>query len=67
MEVAIIEISGPNNKVGTAYFLEDKKKTTKNLKHMYKAILSMHDKPSLESKLSLKVYGFHIYRKLSLA
>ncbi|KAL9543526.1 hypothetical protein MBANPS3_008085 [Mucor bainieri] len=61
MELAIIEVSGPNSKADTTHFLEDKKKIAKNLKHMYKAILSMHDNPTLESKLPLKVYGFHIY------
>ncbi|KAL9540507.1 hypothetical protein MBANPS3_009639 [Mucor bainieri] len=61
LEVAVIEISGPNNKVDTTHFLEDKKKTAKNLKYMYEAIMSLKSKPSLESKMSLKVYGFHVY------
>lgn len=65
LEVAIIEISGPNNKVDNTHYLEDKKKTAKNLRYMYEAIMSLKSKPSFELKTSLKVYGFHIYRKSS--
>ncbi|KAL9545984.1 hypothetical protein MBANPS3_006877 [Mucor bainieri] len=61
MEVAIIEVSDPNNKVGTTHFLEDKKKTAKILKHMYKAIMSLNKRPSFEFKKPVKVYGFHVY------
>ncbi|OAD07287.1 hypothetical protein MUCCIDRAFT_107893 [Mucor lusitanicus CBS 277.49] len=45
LEVAIIEVSGPNNKMWKPYTLKSV--------------------PSLESKASLKVYVFHIYRKSS--
>ncbi|CAO0793622.1 unnamed protein product [Mucor circinelloides] len=64
LEVAIIEVSGPNKKVNTTHFLEDRKKTAKNLKYMYNAIMSLKEKPSIEFKMPIKVYGFHVYCKL---
>jgi hypothetical protein len=63
LEVAIIEVSGPNWKVNTTHFFEDKKKLAKNMKSMYETIIDVKDNPCLVSKRELKVYGFHVYCK----
>lgn len=64
LEVAIIEVSGPNWKVDTAHFLEDKKKKpAKNMKSMYETIINVKENPCLVSKRELKVYGFQVYCK----
>ncbi|KAI8090474.1 hypothetical protein BDF21DRAFT_190711 [Thamnidium elegans] len=61
VEVALIEVSGPNWKVDTSHFFEDRKKLAKNLKCVYKSIISLKTGVSLVSRKNLKVYGFHFY------
>ncbi|KAI8641472.1 hypothetical protein BD408DRAFT_208682 [Parasitella parasitica] len=61
LEVAIIEVSGPNWKVNTTHFFEDKKKLAKNMKSMYETIIDVKDNPCIVSKKEVKVYGFHVY------
>ena len=64
LEVAIIEVSGPNWKVNTTHFFWRQKKLAKNMKSMYEAIVDVKGNPCLVSKKGLKVYGFQIYCKL---
>ncbi|CAO3611962.1 unnamed protein product [Mucor fragilis] len=61
LEVALIEVSGPNNKVNATHFYEDRKKLAKNLKCMYKAIMLYKEQVSVVSKRDFKVYAFHFY------
>lgn len=63
VEVALAEVSGPNWKVDTHHFFEDRKKLAKNLKCMYKSLISLKTGVSLVSRKNLKVYGFHFYCK----
>lgn len=63
LEVALIEVSGPNWKVDTNHFYEDRKKMAKNLKCMYKNLVNLKTGVSLVSRKELKVYGFHFYCK----
>lgn len=63
LEVALIEVSGPNNKVNATHFYEDRKKLAKNLKCMYKAIMLYKEQVSVVSKRDFKVYAFHFYCK----
>jgi hypothetical protein len=63
LEVALIEVSGPNWKVDTNHFFADRKKLAKNLKCVYKTIVGLKTDASLVSRKELKVYGFHFYRK----
>ncbi|OBZ85114.1 hypothetical protein A0J61_06836 [Choanephora cucurbitarum] len=63
VEVGLIEVSGPNWKVNTTHFFEDKKKIAKNLKQMYQSLISLKAEVSLTSRKCLKLYGFHCYCK----
>jgi hypothetical protein len=64
LEVEIIEASGPNHKVDTTHFVEDRIKIAKNLKSMYKYIMKLRDDPYIVIRKTFKVYGLHIYCKL---
>ncbi|GAA5798548.1 hypothetical protein HPULCUR_003953 [Helicostylum pulchrum] len=48
VEVALAEVSGPNWKVDTHHFFEDRKKLAKNLKCMYKSLISLKTGVSLD-------------------
>ncbi|EPB92241.1 hypothetical protein HMPREF1544_00810 [Mucor circinelloides 1006PhL] len=61
LEVALIEVSGPNYKVNSTHFYEDRKKLAKNLKSIYKAIMHSKDYVCAVSRREFKVYGFHFY------
>ncbi|CAO3674226.1 unnamed protein product [Rhizopus stolonifer] len=60
-EIAILEISGPNNKISNRHFLEDRNKIAKNLKHILTTITDSIPPSSAAAIKRLKVYGFHLY------
>jgi hypothetical protein len=62
IEVALIEVSGPNWKVDTTHFIEDRAKLAKNLKVMFRYIMELRDEPYVVFRRSFKVYSFHVYR-----
>jgi hypothetical protein len=59
----IIEVSGPNWKVDTTHFIDDRVKIAKNLKIMHRYIMDLRDDPYIVFRRSFKVYGLHIYCK----
>lgn len=67
VEIGLIEVSGPNCKVNTSHFYEDRKKIAKNLQCMYRTIVNLKTNVSLLSRKDIKVYGFHFYRKSDTA
>jgi hypothetical protein len=64
-EIAILEVSGPNNRINNSHFLEDRNKTAKNLKHILKTVIDSIPPCSAAVIKRLKVYGFHLYGKSS--
>ncbi|CEP18085.1 hypothetical protein [Parasitella parasitica] len=61
MEIMTIEVSGPPNKINHTHFLEDRNKTAKNLKAMFKHIVSKLEDPSIISVRKLKLRGIQFY------
>lgn len=55
IEVAIIEVSGPNWKVDTNHFFKVRKKIAKNLKYMYKALAKSKTGVNLVSRKEIKL------------
>ncbi|KAI7893287.1 uncharacterized protein EV154DRAFT_502332 [Mucor mucedo] len=61
LEIMIIEVSGPFEKVNNTLFLEDRNKICKNLKAMFKNIVSHMEVPSKTFIRKLKLYGLQFY------
>lgn len=61
LEVMIVEVSGPPHKVNQTHFLEDRKKIGKNLKSMFKYIVSKMEVPSVTLIKKLRLYGIQFY------
>jgi hypothetical protein len=57
----IVEISGPPNKINKTHFLEDRNKMAKNLKAMFKHIVSKMKVPNITQTQKLELFGLHIY------
>jgi hypothetical protein len=63
VDIALVEVSGPNWKVDKSHFLGDRNKLAKNLQSMYRDILKKHRNSSRRSSKFMKLYGLHIYRR----
>lgn len=61
MEIMIIEVSGPPNKISQTHFLEDRNKICKNLKAMFKHIVSQMEVPSVTLIKKLRLFGLQFY------
>ncbi|EIE87287.1 hypothetical protein RO3G_11998 [Rhizopus delemar RA 99-880] len=61
MEIMVVEVSGPPNKVNQTHYLEDRNKICKNLKAMFKQIVSKMEVPSVTHIRKLKLYGLQFY------
>lgn len=61
LEIMTVEVSGPLQKVNRTHFLEDRNKTAKNLKAMFKHIVSKMEVPSVTLVRKLKLYGLQFY------
>ncbi|EPB90936.1 hypothetical protein HMPREF1544_02190 [Mucor circinelloides 1006PhL] len=62
LEIMTVEVSGPPQKVNQTHFLEDRNKTAKNLKAMFKQIVSRMEVPSVTLIRKLKLYGLQFYQ-----
>ncbi|KAL7315077.1 hypothetical protein PS15m_006575 [Mucor circinelloides] len=62
LEIMTVEVSGPPQKVNQTHFLEDRNKTAKNLKAMFKHIVSRMEVPSVTLIRKLKLYGLQFYQ-----
>ncbi|KAI7899826.1 uncharacterized protein BX663DRAFT_175385 [Cokeromyces recurvatus] len=61
LEIMIVEVSGPPQKVNRTHFLEDRNKIAKNLKAMFKHIVSKMEVLSVTLIRKLKLYGLQFY------
>lgn len=61
IDIAILEISGPNHKINQVHYLGDRFKIAKNLKIMMESLLSAARYATPIEKRKIKLYGFHIY------
>ncbi|KAL9550805.1 hypothetical protein MBANPS3_004549 [Mucor bainieri] len=61
LEIALVEISGPNRKANKAHYLGDRNKLAANMKSIYRDITHKNANNSRRSSKNLKVFGFQFY------
>lgn len=61
IEITVVEVSGPSNKISQTHFLEDRNKICKNLKAMFKYIVSKMEVPSITLIKKLRLFGLQFY------
>lgn len=61
--IALVEVSGsPNNHTSNFnHYKGDRTKLAKNLKYLFKVVISMKGVPSFRSACKLKLFGIHVY------
>lgn len=61
--IALLEVSGSPDSPGENYshFKGDRNKLAKNLKYLFKVIISMKGAPSFDTACKIKLFGVHIY------
>lgn len=62
MEIVIVEVSGPPNKVNQTHYIEDRNKICKNLKAMFKEVVSSMEVPFVTHIRKLRLFGIQFYQ-----
>ncbi|KAL9551421.1 hypothetical protein MBANPS3_004265 [Mucor bainieri] len=61
LEFLIVEVSGPPNKTNQTHRIKDRYKICKNLKAMFKRVVSCMEVPSVTLIRKLKLFGIQFY------